>query len=152
MKKFIALICVIVVVSLGAMWSSYYLKDRKIQSQEQYARIFMEKQFSSFVKTWDVGRVPVLFIENAEVYNIAKLLVHIKETVGTCEMKTMAYCESQERYRETKQDEYYTDKGYSIHCPFVLTCEKEQQATGEAIFYPDGYIAKLFAFTITYDE
>lgn len=152
MKRFIILICIIIIITLGSMWGSYYLKDRQIQDQEQYAYHFMEQQFSSFVQTWDVGRVPVLFVENAEVNNIAKLIIQIKETIGACQMKTIAYCESQSRYQETKQDSYYTEKGYSIRCPFSLSCEKEQQVSGEAIFFPDGHISKLFAFSVTYDE
>ncbi len=152
MKKFIILLCISIIVISGTLAGSYYLDNKKIQSQEQHTFDFMQTKFNKLVESWNPALISTLYIENAEVYNIALVLAEIKEDIGVCKMKTVSACESQSRHKKTKKDAYYTTGGYSVRCPFVITCEKEDQATGEAIFIPDGHIGKLFSFKLTYGE
>lgn len=152
MKKFIILTGIIVLIGIGIFAAVRYAENYKLSAQETYTNRFMQNKFAPFVATWDVESVPLLFIENAEVNNIAKILNRIKESVGVCKMRKIGSCQSQERVKETKPDVYYTLNGYSVRCTFNMSCEHEENVTGETVFFPDGLKTKLYSFTITYGE
>lgn len=152
MKNMIIFLSLLIVAGLGIMLGIFYWQDCQIQNRENYAHQFMQNQFADFSQKWEVAQVPMLFIENAEVNNIAKMLVDVKEHLGSCTLKETAYCESQERYKQERPDAYFSENGYSVRCPFVMSCEKEAQVRGEAIFFPDGNIAKLYSFSLTFDD
>lgn len=152
MKKFRIFTGIIAFIGIGVFATIHYAENYKIDAQEAYTDRFMKNKFAPFVATWDVGSVPLLFIENAEVNNIAKLLNQIKESVGICKMREIKSCQSQERVSKLKSDMYFSEKGYSVRCQFSMSCEKEENVTGETVFLPDKHKTKLFSFTITYGE
>lgn len=152
MKKFIIITGIIAFIGICVFATVRYAENYKINAQEAYTDNFMKNKFAPFVSTWDVESVPLLFIENAEVNNIAKLLNQIKESVGICKMREIKSCQSQERVSKLKSDMYFSERGYSVRCQFSMSCEKEENVTGETVFFPDELKAKLFSFSVTYGE
>ena len=152
MKKIFVLICVLCLLGLAGWGGTCYIQRLKFKAQEQHALSTMQTKFKDFVSDWKVERVPSLYIENAEINNIARLLKRIQEVVGVCQLKEVGICESQERYKEMKEDKYQSANGYSVRCPFVLSCEKKKNVSGEAVFYPDNTATKFVSFVLSYEK
>lgn len=146
MNKFIkwGIICLLLIVAIA--YSMRYMNAIKIQKQEETSMKIMENQFVSFISTWDLSKVPDLFINGTDIKQIEELTPAIMETLGKCQLKTVSYCESKER-NKVLIDEYQSKNGYSISCPFVLTCEKAN-ASGTAIFQPDETSVRMFKFEL----
>lgn len=141
-------ICLLLVVV--AAYGMRYMNALKIQKQEEVSMQMMQNQFGTFVSTWDVSKVADLFVEGTKLDQIEALTPAIMAKVGKCQVKSIPYCESKERSK-VLVDEYYSKNGYSITCPFVLTCEKEN-ASGTAIFIPNETTAKMYKFELNIDE
>lgn len=150
-KKFIVLIFITACFAILGITTSYYLNEKKLLLQEETAQNIMKNQFSEFVQTWNISAVPTLFIENAEINEISKYLIQVKNELGVCKVKNISKCQSNERLKETKRDMYYTQNGYSLNCTFNLDCEKFP-ASGEAIFLPTSNLVKMYSFSLTFDE
>ncbi|MBQ9090289.1 MAG: hypothetical protein IJY58_04495 [Alphaproteobacteria bacterium] len=152
MKKIIVLVCVFILLGLASWGGTCYVQRLKINAQEKHALTVMQTKFKNFVTDWKVDKVPSLYIENAEITNIAKLLKRIQEVVGVCELKKVSYCESQEKYKNIQEDKYKSANGYSVRCPFILSCTKKQIVSGEAVFYPDNTLTKFVSFVLSYEK
>lgn len=150
-KKFIFLIIGSSCLAILGITMSYYLNEKKLLLQEDTAQNIMKTRFSEFVKTWNISAVPTLFIENAEINEISKLLVQAKEKLGSCKVTSISKCQSNARFKDTKQDMYYTPNGYSLYCNFDLDCEKIP-ASGEAIFLPTSSLVKIYSISLNFDE
>lgn len=146
MSKFIkwGIICLLLIVAVA--YGMRYMNAVKIQKQEEASMNIMNNQFVAFISTWDLSKVPALFVEGTDMKQIEDLTPAIMESLGKCQLKTVSYCESKER-NKVLIDEYQSENGFSISCPFVLTCEKAN-ASGTAIFQPDDSSVKMFKFEL----
>ncbi len=148
MKKLIILL-IAGVLGLGAGYFGFsYIRMQTISSQEKHATTFMQERFSKFVKTWKQTDVAALFAGDVNLFSVVKVLQYIKDDLGSCELKTVAKCESLERYKTRRLDKHRTSSGYSVRCPFELSCEKTQKIKGESVFHPDNDKVELYVFTL----
>lgn len=150
MNKFLkwGIICLLLVGVTA--YGMRYMNAVKIQKQEDASMTVMQNQFATFVSTWDISKVPELFVDGTKVDQIASITPAIMERLGKCQLKTVSYCESKERTKALG-DEYYSQNGHSISCPFILACEKAN-ASGVAVFIPEDAVAKMFKFDLNVEE
>ncbi len=143
MKKilFIFLVCLLIGFAyLGV----YYYKQSRISQREIDAMTAMRTRFADFVSNWELARVPALFVDNVQIKQVAKSLVEAKQRMGKCSLSTISPCVAGERSPEN--DEYVSQYGHSISCPFTLSCEKEKDIQGVCIFFVIDNIVKLYKF------
>lgn len=146
MNKFMKWGVICLLLALIIIWGIQYANGLKLQKQEEDSMSVMENQFTEFISTWNLSKVPALFVEGTDVKQIESLMPEIMRKLGKCQLKIVSYCESKERAKMLI-DEYQSENGFSIACPFVLTCEKAN-ASGTAIFQPVGSSVKMFQFDL----
>ncbi len=148
MKKLIALL---ITAALGICVGYYgfsYVRMQAYAAQEKRADDFMQTKIPGLVKTWNQAEAPTLFADNVNIFSMIKVLQLIKDDFGSCELKSVQKCESLERYRTTRMDKYRSPAGFSIRCPFELSCEKAKKVMGEAVFQPDDKTTKLYGLSL----
>ncbi len=140
---FVLLLCLLAgAVALGIKQYS----QSKITHREQIAMTAMKTQFANFVSTWDLALVPSLFVDNVHIKQVAENLVAAKQLLGKCQISTISPCVAGERAPES--DEYISQYGHSISCPFTLSCEKESDIRGVCIYFVDNSTVKLYKFDL----
>ena len=145
-KKFVTLIIVTACLSILGISTSYFLNEKKLAFHEEFAQKTMHSQFEKLVKTWDISLIPALFVENAEINNISKLLLEAKNKMGACTIKNVSKCQANKRLKEQKT----RTSADSQSCKFSLDCEKVQ-ATGEDVFLPTHSSVKIYEISLEFN-
>lgn len=145
-KGFIALIVFCLVILAGVTGQKYFASQR-IRVREAAATAVLKGPFAQFIKTWDLARVPLLFVDGARIKQIALGLVEIKQTLGNCEMQNIGACLAADRMPE--KDKFLSKYGHSVSCTFLLSCEKVKVVTGDIVFFPLGNDVKIYKFDLT---
>ena len=146
MKKAIITLFILCLVGLAGVAGHKYFASQRIRAREDAATAVLKGPFANFVKTWDLARVPLLFVDGAHIKQIAMSLIEIKQTLGACEMKNVGACLAGDRV--PKKDKFVSKYGHSVSCTFLLSCEKVKNATGDIVFFPLGTEVKVYKFDL----
>ena len=146
MKKAIITLFILCLVGLAGVPGHKYFAAQRIHAREDAATAVLKGPFANFVKTWDLARVPLLFVDGAHIKQIAMSLLEVKQTLGDCEMKNIGACLAGDRMPE--KDKFLSKYGHSISCKFLLSCEKVKNATGDIVFFPLGNDVKIYQFDV----
>lgn len=146
MKKGIAILVAICFVILAGMIGSKYFAAQQIRAREEAATAVMKGQFADFVKNWDLSHTPLLFVDGAQIKQIAVNLVEIKKTLGSCKMQNVSACLAGDRMPQ--KDEFVSKYGHSVSCTFLLSCKNVKNAFGNTVFFPLGRDVKLYKFDL----
>ena len=146
MKKAIITLFILCLVGLAGVAGHKYFASQRIRAREDAATAVLKGPFAGFVKTWDLARVPLLFVDGAHIKQIAMSLIEIKQTLGACEMKNVGACLAGDRV--PGKDKFVSKYGHSVSCTFLLSCEKVKNATGDIVFFPLGTEVKVYKFDL----